>query len=285
MDLTDVFRLDGKVALVTGASYGLGVLFAEVLASAGADLVVTARSVDKLEETRDLVKGLGRECVVVAGDVTKYEDCERVVATAMAELGRIDVLVNNAGWSDDRLVRTERCEPEMFARMVDTDLVGLFYMTRAAAPDMLRGGGGSIINLSSIFGNLGSENRTAGYFAAKGGVNQLSRLLACEWGDRNLRVNALAPNFFISEMTRKLLEDSGMADWMRSRTPMRRMGELPELVGPLLFLASDASSFVTGTVLTVDGGWSASGGYAQLPQPWDEWNGEMGTPIGPGTPR
>jgi NAD(P)-dependent dehydrogenase (short-subunit alcohol dehydrogenase family) len=285
MDLTDVFRLDGKVALVTGASYGLGVLFAEVLASAGADLVVTARSVDKLEETRDLVKGLGRECVVVAGDVTKYEDCERVVATAMAELGRIDVLVNNAGWSDDRLVRTERCEPEMFARMVDTDLVGLFYMTRATAPDMLRGGGGSIINLSSIFGNLGSENRTAGYFAAKGGVNQLSRLLACEWGDRNLRVNALAPNFFISEMTRKLLEGSGMADWMRSRTPMRRMGELPELVGPLLFLASDASSFVTGTVLTVDGGWSASGGYAQLPQPWDEWNGEMGTPIGPGTPR
>ena len=142
----------------------------------------------------------------------------------------------------------------MFAKMVNTDLVGLFYMTRAVAPHMLRGGGGSIINLSSIFGNAGSENRTAGYFAAKGGVNQLTKLLACEWGDRGVRVNALAPNFFVSEMTRALLEDWGMADWMRSRTPMRRMGELPELVGPFLFLASPASSFVTGVVLSVDGG-------------------------------
>lgn len=281
MDLANTFRLDGKVAIVTGGSYGLGVLFAEILASAGADVVVTARSVDKLDETRGLVEALGCRCLAVAGDITSYADCENVVERTLEEFGKVDILVNNAGWADDRLVRTERCEPEMFAKMVGTDLIGLFYMTRAAAPAMLRGGGGSIINLSSIFGNAGSENRTAGYFAAKGGVNQLTRLLACEWGDRNLRVNALAPNFFVSEMTRTLLEDSGMADWMRSRTPMRRMGELPELVGPFLFLASDASSFVTGVVLSVDGGWSASGGYAQNPQPWDAWSGEMGTPIGP----
>ena len=209
MDLNNTFRLDGKVAIVTGASYGLGVLFAEVLASAGADVVVTARSKDKLEDTKRLVEELGRRCVAVTGDVTIYEDCEAVVREAMAAFGHIDILVNNAGWADDRLVRTERCEPEMFAKMVGTDLVGLFYMTRAAAPEMLRDGGGSVINLSSIFGNAGAENRTAGYFAAKGGVNQLTRLLACEWGDRNLRVNALAPNFFISEMTRTLLEDSG----------------------------------------------------------------------------
>ena len=279
MDLTKTFRVDGKVAIVTGASYGLGVLFSEILASAGADVVITARSVDKLSETKKLVESLGRRCLAVAGDVTNYADCEHVVSETMREFGRVDVLVNNAGWADDRLVRTERCEPEMFAKMVNTDLIGLFYMTRAAAPDMLRAGGGSVINLSSIFGNAGAENRTAGYFAAKGGVNQLTRLLACEWGDRNLRVNALAPNFFISEMTRTLLEESGMADWMRSRTPMRRMGELPELVGPFLFLASDASSFVTGVVLSVDGGWSASGGYAQNPQPWDEWSGEMSKPI------
>jgi NAD(P)-dependent dehydrogenase (short-subunit alcohol dehydrogenase family) len=281
MDLTDVFRLDGKVAVVTGASYGLGVLFAEVLASAGADVVVTARSTDKLADTAKVVENLGRRSVIVAGDVTVYDDCQRVADATVAELGRIDVLVNNAGWADDRLIRTERSEPEMFDKMVKTDLVGLFYMTRAVAPHMLRGGGGSIINLSSIFGMAGAENRTAGYFAAKGGVNQLTRLLACEWGDRNLRVNALAPNFFMSEMTRHLLEDSGMANWMRSRTPMRRLGELPELVGPFLFLASDASSFVTGTVLTVDGGWSASGGYAQLPQPWDDWSGDLSTPIMP----
>ena len=188
MDLSDTFRLDGKVAIVTGASYGLGVLFAEVLASAGADVMVTARSKDKLEDTKQLVEGLGRRCVAVTGDVTAYEDCEAVVREAMTAFGHIDILVNNAGWADDRLVRTERCEPEMFAKMVGTDLVGLFYMTRAAAPEMLRDGGGSVINLSSIFGNAGAENRTAGYFAAKGGVNQLTRLLACEWGDRNLRV-------------------------------------------------------------------------------------------------
>jgi NAD(P)-dependent dehydrogenase (short-subunit alcohol dehydrogenase family) len=281
MDLTDVFRLDGKVAVVTGASYGLGVLFAEVLASAGADVVVTARSADKLADTATAVENLGRRSVIVAADVTVYDDCQRVADATVAELGRIEVLVNNAGWADDRLIRTERSEPEMFEKMVKTDLVGLFFMTRAVAPHMLHGGGGSIINLSSIFGMAGAENRTAGYFAAKGGVNQLTRLLACEWGDRNLRVNALAPNFFMSAMTRRLLEDSGMADWMRSRTPMRRLGELHELVGPFLFLASDASSFVTGTVLTVDGGWSASGGYAQLPQPWDDWSGELSTPIRP----
>jgi gluconate 5-dehydrogenase len=281
MDLGNVFRCDGKVAIVTGASYGLGVLFAEVLASAGADVVVTARSVDKLADTSALIEKQGRRALAVAGDITSYADCEAVVEAAQSEFGRLDILVNNAGWADDRLIRTERSEPEMFAKMVGTDLIGLFYMTRAAAPAMLRGGGGSIINLSSIFGMAGSENRTAGYFAAKGGVNQLTKLLACEWGDRNLRVNALAPNFFMSEMTRHLLEDSGMADWMRSRTPMRRLGELEELVGPLLFLASDASSFVTGTVLTVDGGWSASGGYAQNPQPWDEWSGELSTPITP----
>jgi gluconate 5-dehydrogenase len=218
---------------------------------------------------------------VVPGDVTVYDDCERVAMAAMESFGRIDILVNNAGWADDRLIRTEHAEPELFEKMVKTDLVGLFFMTRACAPHMLRGGGGSVVNISSMFGLAGAENRTAGYFAAKGGVNQLTKQLACEWGDRNLRVNALAPNFFLSEMTRHLLEDSGMADWMRSRTPMRRLGELEELVGPFLFLASDASSYVTGTIIPIDGGWSASGGYAQQPQPWDEWSGELSQPITP----
>src|SRR6516225_6393358 len=143
MELTDVFRLDGKVAVVTGASYGLGVLFADILASAGADVVVTARSADKLAETAELVEKLGRRSVVVPADVTVYDDCERVLDETMGQLGRVDILVNNAGWADDRLIRTERSEPEMFEKMVKTDLVGLFYMTRAAAPHMLRGGGGS----------------------------------------------------------------------------------------------------------------------------------------------
>lgn len=280
MGVERFFRLDGKVAIVTGASYGLGQLFARVLAESGADVVVTARSADKLAETAKTVEALGRRAVAVTGDVCSFADCEVVVQKALEGFGRIDILVNNAGWADDTLVRTEHASPESFAKMVETDLIGLFYMTRAAAPAMLAGGGGSIINLSSIFGMAGAENRTAGYFAAKGGVNNLTKLLACEWGDRNLRVNALAPNFFLSEMTRKLLEESGMAEWMRSRTPMRRLGELDELIGPLVFLASDASSFVTGTVIPIDGGYAAGAGYAQLDQPWDGWS-ELGRPIRP----
>ena len=283
MDPVERFRVDGKVALVTGASYGLGVLFAETLADASADLVITARSQDRLQAVAEQIRARGRRCLAVEADVTSYDDCARAVAAAQAEFGRLDILVNNAGWADDSLVRSEHADPAAFHKMVMTDLVGLFYMTRAAAPLMLRQGGGSIINLSSIFGMAGSENRTAGYFAAKGGVNNLTKLLAVEWGDRDLRVNALVPNFFLSEMTRRLLEDSGMAGWMRSRTPMRRLGELEELVGPLLFLASDASSYVTGTVLPVDGGWSASGGYAQNPQPWDDWS-PQGQPILPDAP-
>jgi NAD(P)-dependent dehydrogenase (short-subunit alcohol dehydrogenase family) len=141
---------------------------------------VTGRSAERLSETVAAVKAVGARCLAVPGDVTSYQDCERAVAQAVAAFGRLDVLVNNAGWADDRLIRTEHVEPETFLKMVMTDLVGLFYMTRAAAPVLLRGGGGSIINLSSIFGQGGAENRTAGYFAAKGGVDNLTRLLACD---------------------------------------------------------------------------------------------------------
>jgi len=280
--MSNATPLSGQVALVTGASRGIGAAIAKELAGAGATVVVNyASSPAAAEAVVAEIQAAGGQAWAHQANVAEEEQVEAMVKAVLEKEGRLDVLVNNAGWADDRLIRTEHTEPEMFAKMVNTDLIGLFYMTRACAPHMLRGGGGSIVNLSSIFGNAGSENRTAGYFAAKGGVNQLTRLLACEWGDRNLRVNALAPNFFVSEMTRTLLEDSGMADWMRSRTPMRRMGELPELVGPFLFLATQASSFVTGVVLSVDGGWSASGGYAQNPQPWDEWGGELSKPITP----
>ncbi len=168
-------------------------------------------------------------------DVTVYEDCDSGSSSRRWPRSAASTcLVNNAGWADDRLIRTEHCRARGVREDGEDRPRRPLLHDAGLRPHMLRGGGGSIINLSSIFGMAGSENRTAGYFAAKGGVNQLTKLLACEWGDRNLRVNALAPNFFISEMTRRLLEDSGMADWMRSRTPMRRLGELDELVGPFL---------------------------------------------------
>lgn len=274
------FSVAGKVAVVTGASYGLGQLFAQTLAAAGADLVLTARSADKLEETRKLVEARGARAIVVTADVRVYEQVEAVTQAALDEFGHLDVMVNNAGIGDPRGLHSEILEPEKPKEELETDLVGTWYGMRAAAPHMLRQGYGSIINISSILGMGGHEHRTPGYVAAKAGVNMLTRSLGCEWADRGVRVNALAPNYFLSESTRWMFEQSGMDEWVRSRTPMRRAGNNEDLVGPLLFLASDASSYVTGAVIPVDGGWSASAGYAQQTPPFDSWD-ETNRPILP----
>lgn len=179
---SDIFSLHGKVAIVTGASYGLGVTFASALAEAGADLVLTARSVDKLEETRAQVEAKGRQCLAVGCDVTDYSQVQAMMSAAWKRFGHIDILVNNAGISDPRGLRVEHSEPEMFASIVDTDLTGLFHCCHAAAQYMLRQGSGNIINISSFLGSGGFVGgRTAGYAAAKGGVNNLTQALACEW--------------------------------------------------------------------------------------------------------
>jgi NAD(P)-dependent dehydrogenase (short-subunit alcohol dehydrogenase family) len=279
IDVFDRFRLDGKVALVTGASYGLGVLFAKTLAEAGADLVITARSVDRLDETKVLIESMGRRCLAVAGDVRNFADVENVVERGIAEYGKIDILVSNAGTGDPRGLPSELVEPEKFLEDLTTDLVGTWHACRAVGPHMLRRGSGSIITLSSILGQSGHEHRTAGYVTAKHGVNGLTKLLGVEWADRGVRVNALAPNYFLAESTRGMFESSGMLYWVQSRTPMRRMGFDEDLKGPLLFLASDASSYLSGAIIPVDGGWSASGGAAQHAPPFDGWNNT--TPIAP----
>lgn len=274
------FSLHGKVAVVTGASYGLGQLFAETLAAAGADLVLTARSEEKLQHTRKLVEARGGRAITVRADIRVYDEVAAVTQAAVDEFGRLDVMVNNAGIGDPRGLHSEILEPEKPKEEIETDLVGTWYGMRAAAPHMLRRGSGSIINISSILGMAGHEHRTPGYVAAKAGVNMLTRSLGCEWADRGVRVNALAPNYFLSESTRWMFEQSGMDEWVRSRTPMRRAGRSEDLVGPLLFLASDAASYVTGTIIPVDGGWSASAGYAQTTPPFDGWD-EANRPIVP----
>jgi NAD(P)-dependent dehydrogenase (short-subunit alcohol dehydrogenase family) len=277
---TSRFALHGKTAVVTGASYGLGQLFAETLAAAGANLVLTARSVDKLEETRKLVEGRGVRAITVKADIRVYDEVAAVTQQAVDEFGALDIMVNNAGIGDPRGLHSEILEPEKPKEEIETDLVGTWYGMRAAAPHMLRRGRGSIINISSILGMGGHEHRTPGYVAAKAAVNMLTRSLGCEWADRGVRVNALAPNYFLSESTRWMFEQSGMDEWVRSRTPMRRAGNPEDLVGPLLFLASEASSYVTGAVIPVDGGWSASAGYAQTTPPFDGWD-EANRPILP----
>jgi len=261
---TSLFDLTGKTALVTGASYGLGEEFAHGLADAGADLVLMARSTDLLAKVGEACAAKGRTVTVVTGDVSVEDDVKRVVATGLAEQGKIDVLVNNAGISDLRGMGAESYDVEMFRRIVDVDLIGAFLMAREVGRHMLARGSGSIINICSIMGSGANELNVIAYTAAKGGLRNLTLQLGCEWADRGVRVNAISPGFFVSEMVRAAFESSGIPEYIASRTPMRRIGDTRELIGPLLFLASDASSYVTGLDLLVDGGTNAGNGYYQI---------------------
>jgi NAD(P)-dependent dehydrogenase (short-subunit alcohol dehydrogenase family) len=247
--LLDLFRLDGKVAIVTGASSGLGVAFAEGLAEAGADVAVCARRVERLEDTKARVEATGRRCVAVEADVAKPEDCARVVERTVAELGRVDALVNNAGIGT--AVPATREEPDEFRRVIDVNLNGSYWMAQAVARAMKDGG--SIVNVGSVLGSTTAGLPQAAYASSKAAIIGLTRDLAQQWtGRKGIRVNALAPGFFPSEMTEEYPD--GYLEKMQWRVPAGRMGEPRELTNALLFLASDASSYVTGVVLPVDGG-------------------------------
>ena len=238
--------LDGKVAIVTGASSGLGVAFAEGLAGAGADVVICARRVDRLDETRSRIEALGRRCVAVPADVSKPADCQRVVDDAMRELGRVDILVNNAGLGP--MVPATREDPEAFRHVMDINVGGSFWTAQACGRVMKPGS--SIVNIGSILGMTTFAIPQAAYHASKAAIIGLTRDLAGQWtGRKGIRVNALAPGIFPSESTGA--HDTSQLMW---RVPMGRAGELREIVDPLLFLVSDAASYITGTVLVVDGG-------------------------------
>ena len=247
----DLFRLDGKVAVVTGASSGLGVSFAGALADAGADVVLAARRVEKLEETKKLVESKGRRAVAVACDVSDPEACAAVAAAAIENFGRLDILVNNAGTSDS--VPATRQATEEFDGVIKTNLNGTFYMAQACARVM--NNGGSIINIASILGLTSVLMPQAGYSASKAGVIGLTRDLAQQWsGRKGIRVNAIAPGYFASEMTAELIDGGYMETFVLPRTLFGRLGNEGELNPALIFLASDASSYVTGITLPVDGG-------------------------------
>jgi NAD(P)-dependent dehydrogenase (short-subunit alcohol dehydrogenase family) len=249
MTILEKFKLDGKVAIVTGASSGLGVAFAQGLAEAGADIAICARRVERLEETRALVEATGRRCIAVPADVAKPEDCQRVVDETVSQLGRVDVLINNAGIGT--AVPATRETPDEFRRVIDINLNGSYWMAQACGRAMKDGG--SIVNIGSVLGSTTAGLPQAAYAATKAAIIGLTRDLAQQWtGRKGIRVNALAPGFFESEMTEQYPE--GYLEMMLVRVPAGRKGEAEELVSAAIFLASDASSYVTGALLPVDGG-------------------------------
>jgi len=246
MSILDSFRLEGKVAIVSGASSGLGVAFATGLAEAGADIAICARRVERLEQTKSQVEALGRRCIAVPADVANPEDCNRVAAAAVEQLGRVDVLINNAGVGTAAPATRE--PPEDFRRVIDINLNGSYFMAQAAARSM--NGGGSIVNIGSVLGSTTAFLPQAAYASSKAAIIGLTRDLAQQWtGRKGIRVNALAPGFFESEMTEQYPE--GYIEQMMFRVPAGRKGEAHELVAAAIFLAS---SYVTGVLLPVDGG-------------------------------
>ena len=247
--ILDMFRLDGRVAIVTGASSGLGVAFAQALAEAGADVALAARREDRLAETRRLVEEAGRRAITVRTDVAEPEDCRALVDAAMAEFGRVDILVNNAGIGTAYPATRET--PEQFRQVIDVNLNGCDWLAQACGRVMQPGS--SIVNISSILGLTTAGLPQAAYAASKAGLIGLTRDLAQQWtGRKGIRVNALAPGFFTSEMTDQYPE--GYIESQLGRVLVGRKGDPDELAAALVFLVSDAGGYVTGTTLPVEGG-------------------------------
>lgn len=250
------FKIKGHTAIVTGASSGLGVSFAEALADEGANLVIAARRYDKLVK---IAEGLTRKhnvkVIPVKTDVSSEDEVVNMVRTAVEQFGSLEIMVNNAGIAS--LSPSVDMTLEEWKKVIDVNLTGVFLCARTAAREMIKRKYGKIVNIASIYGAVGDIFHAAPYYASKGAVINLTRGFAIEWAPYKINVNAIAPGFFPSEMTEQVFKDENAMKHILSRTPLGRTGEPLDLKAALLYLASPASNYVTGQTIFVDGGWTA----------------------------
>jgi 2-deoxy-D-gluconate 3-dehydrogenase len=256
--VTDIFDLDGRVAVVTGGNGGIGLGMACGLAQAGAAVMVAGRNQDKNAAAVAELTGLGAPADSVVIEVTEAASCQAMVAATAARFGRLDILVNNAGINIRK--QPENYALEEWRAVIDTNLTGTFLCSQAAYPEMCRAGGGKIINIGSMMSIFGASFASA-YAASKGGVVQLTKALATAWGKDNIQVNAVLPGWIDTELTRNARAQlEGLHERVEARTPAGRWGDPADHAGIAVFLASRASDFVTGTAIPLDGGYSVQGG-------------------------
>lgn len=257
-DITEMcFGIEGDTAIVTGASSGLGVDFAEALAEAGANVVIAARRYERLVENAEKIMEKNDDVRVlpVETDVTKEDQVINMVDAAVEEFGSLEIMVNNAGIA--AMEPSVDMPLDVWKKVIDVNLTGVFLTARTAARQMIEQEFGKMINIASIYGAVGDKFHAAPYYASKAAVINLTRAFAIEWAPYNINVNAIAPGFFPSEMTEDILDDEQARQLIKSRTALGRVGDPFDLQGALIYLASPASDYMTGETLFIDGGWTA----------------------------